>query len=592
MNLEFFIRLKEMVSGGLAKIAQTAVKTANQAKNANGILGQSYDQIKQKVMDLESVIGKSTSIKQIREARRELEQLQRLQSRHPGNTSSGGNWFSNGIKQALPVMGLAGALALGGSVLNSGLEAQARQTSFGVMAGKQEGTRLNNDLTKYAQDSIYGNEVYQNAQTMMAFGIGSKEVMGDLKMLGDIAMGDANKLGSLTLAFSQVNAAGKLTGQDLLQFVNAGFNPLQEIAKKTGIKMGDLREAVSDGAISFQMVEAAFKSATSEGGKFFNMTNEIAKTDYGKMQAFLGQLGGLGMKIGGILAPALGLVLSILSPIVELISSSIGFLQEHAEAVQLVVLVLGVAAGAYGIFAAVLSAGTIATQIVTWATTLWTGAQYALNLAMSLNPIGAVIALIAGLVAGIIFAWNKFEGFRMVVYGLWGAFKQVFENIGGYFKKVFEPIFEAIEAFKKGDWVGTGKAVAKIGLNMVTLGGAAAVEYGMEGGFTKGVADAYKNESVKGLNKKSGSVSASDVAAPADNSGLFAGLSKYKGSSTGDDAVKGVTSGGPRVININGVRFADKIEIHAQSFEKGMDSVKDQLDEYLLRILNSGAAVQ
>jgi hypothetical protein len=70
----------------------------------------------------------------------------------------------------------------------------------------------------------------------------------------------------------------------------------------------------------------------------------------------------------------------------------------------------------------------------------------------------------------------------------------------------------------------------------------------------------------------------------------FAGLKSSDKS--GEDAVKGVTSGGPRVINIHINKMVEKIEVHATSFEKGIDSVQDQVEEVLLRILNSGAAVQ
>ncbi len=64
------------------------------------------------------------------------------------------------------------------------------------------------------------------------------------------------------------------------------------------------------------------------------------------------------------------------------------------------------------------------------------------------------------------------------------------------------------------------------------------------------------------------------------------------GGAGAEDAVKGITSGGARVINIHGVKFAEKIEIHSATVREGMDELKDILDEYLLRILNSGAAVQ
>lgn len=121
-------------------------------------------------------------------------------------------------------------------------------------------------------------DLAKNAKLMMNFGISSKKVLPYLQMLGDVAGGNANKLGSLTLAFSQVQSAGKLMGQDLLQMINAGFNPLQIISKKTGESMNSLKDKMSKGAISAQMVADAFKTATSKGGLFYKNMQRQSKT--------------------------------------------------------------------------------------------------------------------------------------------------------------------------------------------------------------------------------------------------------------------------------------------------------------------------
>ena len=89
-------------------------------------------------------------------------------------------------------------------------------------------------------------------------------------------MGDSQKFGSLTLAFSQMSAAGRLMGQDLNQMINAGFNPLQVISEKTGKSIAQLKKEMESGAISFQMVADAFSSATAEGGKFHGMIEKSA----------------------------------------------------------------------------------------------------------------------------------------------------------------------------------------------------------------------------------------------------------------------------------------------------------------------------
>ena len=96
-------------------------------------------------------------------------------------------------------------------------------------------------------------------------------------MLGDVSQGNKERFDSLTLAFAQVGSAGKLSGQDLLQFVNAGFNPLNEISKMTGESMAELKERMSAGGVSAEEVAEAFKHATSEGGQFYQAMEHRAK---------------------------------------------------------------------------------------------------------------------------------------------------------------------------------------------------------------------------------------------------------------------------------------------------------------------------
>ena len=77
---------------------------------------------------------------------------------------------------------------------------------------------------------------------MLGFGIAQEKVMPTLSAIGDLAMGNKDKMSSLTLAYSQMSSTGKLMGQDLLQMINAGFNPLNEISKNTGKSIGVLKK--------------------------------------------------------------------------------------------------------------------------------------------------------------------------------------------------------------------------------------------------------------------------------------------------------------------------------------------------------------
>lgn len=158
-------------------------------------------------------------------------------------------------------------------------EMESLQTSFKTLAGEQIGGELFEQLKEYElRTPMIMQDLASGAQTMLAFNIPAQDVMEHLKAIGDISMGDSEKFKSLTLAFSQMSATGKLMGQDLLQMINAGFNPLQVISEQTGKSIGQLKEEMEKGAITTKMVQDAFHAAASEGGQFNGMLEAQSKT--------------------------------------------------------------------------------------------------------------------------------------------------------------------------------------------------------------------------------------------------------------------------------------------------------------------------
>lgn len=160
------------------------------------------------------------------------------------------------------------------------MEMESYATSFETMLGSATAAAEKiAELRRMAAETPFGMADLANAtQVMLSFGISAEDASGYLKMLGDVSQGNSEKLGSLVLAFSQVQSAGKLTGQDLLQLINAGFNPLNEISKVTGETMEELRERMADGGVSAQELAAAFEAATSEGGLFYDAMQKQSET--------------------------------------------------------------------------------------------------------------------------------------------------------------------------------------------------------------------------------------------------------------------------------------------------------------------------
>lgn len=176
------------------------------------------------------------------------------------------------------VSGAFGAAVLSGVKYNSQMEQYI--TSFGTMLGSaEEATKLVNSLKEMgAKTPFETSDLAKASQTLLAFGTSAEDLLPTLQMLGDVSQGNKERFDSLTLAFAQVGSAGKLSGQDLLQFVNAGFNPLNEISKMTGESMAELKERMSAGGVSAEEVAEAFKHATSEGGQFYQAMEAQSQT--------------------------------------------------------------------------------------------------------------------------------------------------------------------------------------------------------------------------------------------------------------------------------------------------------------------------
>lgn len=179
----------------------------------------------------------------------------------------------------------AGFTLLAKTGLDAAMTMESLNAQFKVMTGSAEqSAELLADISDFAAKTPFSKLGLADAgKTLMAFGIEAEKVVPTLRMLGDVAGADQNKLKGLALVFGQIQSTGRLTGQDLLQLINQGFNPLTEISKQTGISVAKLKDAMAQGAISADMVTAAFQSATSEGGLFYKNLEAQSQTLAGKL---------------------------------------------------------------------------------------------------------------------------------------------------------------------------------------------------------------------------------------------------------------------------------------------------------------------
>lgn len=369
--------------------------------------------------------------------------------------------FTGAITAAGTAVGALGAIGV-----KYNAEMEQYMSSFTTMLGSAEkATNHLNDLKQFAAKTPFElGDLAQASTTLQAFGTDVKDITPNLKMLGDISLGNKEKFNGLALVFGQVQSQGKLMGQDLMQMINNGFNPLQIISEKTGKSMVELKEEMSEGKISFEMVSEAMQIATSEGGKFYNAMDGQSKTLVGQWSTLKDNANALlGDMFASVSDTLKNKVLPAVNNIVEKLQESFtnGNLKESINqiaegfanlATKLAELISewlpkiieglawvldnsnSIAAGivAIGTSLMVLNvAGTIMRLVeafkgVRTATEAWAVAQKLLNIQMFANPIGLVIAAISGLVAAVIYLWNTNEGFRNFWIGVWEHIKTFF----------------------------------------------------------------------------------------------------------------------------------------------------------------------
>jgi tape measure domain-containing protein len=159
------------------------------------------------------------------------------------------------------------------------------------------------------------------AKTLLAFGVASGDILPTLRMLGDVASGNEQKLSSLALVFGQVAANARLTGGDVLQFVNATFNPLAAIAKRTGEEIGEVRKRMEQGAVGIDEVRQAFVDATSEGGRFYQSMERQSLTLAGRWSTLSDSAQSVARSVGQVLAPAAGAFVDKATSLIEMLQS-------------------------------------------------------------------------------------------------------------------------------------------------------------------------------------------------------------------------------------------------------------------------------
>ena len=278
-------------------------------------------------------------------------------------------------------------------VIELGAGMEQTRLSFSTFIGDTEkANKLIGELNQFANITPFDNaEVLKSGQMLLSAGMSADKVTSSLRMIGDVASGVSMPLDELSQIYMKAMNKGKLQAEELNQMSERGIPLMQELARMTGMSKMEVYKLAENGKITSDVLQTAFQNMTSEGGVYFNLMEKQSKTVQGRWSTVVGNLQTLGIKLGEMLLPVIGAFVDFA-----------GYIVQNKKLLKDIAIVVGIATGAFLVFKGIMIASAMATSGMTIA-------QYALNLAMSLNPIGLIVTGIALLVAGIVIAIRHFD---------------------------------------------------------------------------------------------------------------------------------------------------------------------------------------
>jgi tape measure domain-containing protein len=190
------------------------------------------------------------------------------------------------------------------------LETQTR--SLKVLTGSLESAQ---SIIKQLQDigavtPFTSTELIDTAKRLRAFGVETDKLVDTTRRLGDVAGATGADLGGIATAFGQIQAKGRLQGEELLQLQERGIDLQSELQKMYGMTGEEFRKALEKGRFSAEAVDVALQNLTNTGGKYANGAIAQSDTLAGKFSTLQDGITRTAQAIGQVLSPALQTILT------------------------------------------------------------------------------------------------------------------------------------------------------------------------------------------------------------------------------------------------------------------------------------------
>lgn len=622
-TIEFVLRMRDMMSSNITRVSSASQsafnrmsQSADQVTRRNQVLGMSFNELQNRIREVENTISRSTIPSQIAAARRELASLQRISSNHAGNvggSNSTGGIGIGGVALGSMIGGIAtaGVAMVGGglgSIVQGAMNKETNINGMTTFLGQQGANTAYANIEKDAEATPFDTQsLLEVNRSLISAGANAKAARADSMNLANAVVavgGTSDTLTRMAANMQQIKTVGKATAMDVRQFGIAGINIYALLAKSTGKSIDQVKEM----DVTYEQLSAALSMSASKGGLYYGALENAQTSMQGKWSNFqekmINTLARIGVAFTPLITGAIDIGTAFLTAgnyIVEFAN----WINSGTASANIFIVTLGVIGGALVTYQSIMGVLAIKTGVVT-------AAQWLLNLAMTANPIGIVVVAIGALIAGLAIAYNRFAGFRSMVNGVWESLKQVGSNIMDMFTKLPNMIIEAFTQIPKaildvfsgvgnlfsaifsGNFEAIPDILASIGGNILKTNPITGFATNVFTEATKGVGDAYskgRNQSI--LNDKVAYSKSQNEARSKklnENTQLGTGAALASSNAASSKSAGSTVSGaGPKVINITVGKFFDNLQFTTLNTGESANEIEKIVMECFARVVYNGS---